>query len=50
MEALGVRSFSSYSFFTSALFGVSDQHHASATLYPQGKDPQYLLDRRLGEH
>jgi hypothetical protein len=28
--------------------GVSSQRHALAALYPQGKDPQYPLDRRLG--
>jgi hypothetical protein len=28
--------------------GVSGQHHALAALYPQGKNPQYRLDRRLG--
>jgi hypothetical protein len=36
------------SFLTSALDGVSGQCHASAALYPQGKDPRYPLDRRLG--
>jgi hypothetical protein len=42
------RKYSSYSFTTSALDGVSGQHHAPAALYPQGKDPRYPLDRRLG--
>jgi hypothetical protein len=28
--------------------GVSGQHHASAALYPRGKDPRYPLYRRLG--
>jgi hypothetical protein len=28
---------------------VSGQIHAPAPLYPQGKSPWYLLDRRLGE-
>jgi hypothetical protein len=28
---------------------VSGQRHASAMLYPRGKDPRYPLDRRLGE-
>jgi hypothetical protein len=28
--------------------GVSGQRHAPAELYPKGKDPRYLLDRRLG--
>jgi hypothetical protein len=27
---------------------VSGQCYAPAALYPQGKDPQYPLDRRLG--
>jgi hypothetical protein len=35
-------------FSTSALSGGSGQRHASAALYPQGKDPQYPLYRRLG--
>jgi hypothetical protein len=43
----GMRRYSSYS-FTSALDGVSGQHHAPATFYPQGKAPWYPLDRRLG--
>jgi hypothetical protein len=46
MEALGVRS--SYSFLTSALDGVSGQHHAPAALYPRVEDPQYPLYRSLG--
>jgi hypothetical protein len=29
--------------------GVSGQRHAPATLYRQGKDPRYPLDRRLEE-
>jgi hypothetical protein len=28
--------------------GVSGQRHASAALYPRGKNPRYPLDRRLG--
>jgi hypothetical protein len=49
MEAHGEeRMYSSYSFTTSALDGVSGQHHALAALYPWGKDPQYPLYRRLG--
>jgi hypothetical protein len=28
--------------------GVSGQRHASAALYPRGKDPRYPLDRGLG--
>jgi hypothetical protein len=27
---------------------VSDQFHDPAALYPRGKSPWYLLDRRLG--
>jgi hypothetical protein len=40
--------YSSYSFLTSPLDGVSGQHHTLASLYPQGKDPLVPLDRRLG--
>jgi hypothetical protein len=40
--------YSSYSFTTSVLDGVSVQRHAEAALYPQGKDPRYPLYRRLG--
>jgi hypothetical protein len=43
MQAAGQRIHSSYSFLTSALDGVSDQHHAPTTLYPRGKDPRYYL-------
>jgi hypothetical protein len=43
----GERMYSSYSFTTSALDGVSGQRHAPAAFYPRGKDPRYLLDRRL---
>jgi hypothetical protein len=46
--AWGERRCSSYSFTTSALYGVSGQHHAPAALCPRGKDPLYPLDRRLG--
>jgi hypothetical protein len=28
--------------------GVSVQRHATAALYPQVKNPRYLLDKRLG--
>jgi hypothetical protein len=45
---LGERRYSSYSFSTSALDGVSGQRHAPAALYPQRKDPRYPLYRRLG--
>jgi hypothetical protein len=44
----GEMKYSSYSFLTLALDGVSGQHHALAVLYPREKDPQYPLDRRLG--
>jgi hypothetical protein len=37
MEAKGERSYSSYSFSTSALGGVSGQRHAPAALYPPGE-------------
>jgi hypothetical protein len=46
--AKGERSYCCYSFLASALDGVSGQRHAPAMLYPQGKDPRYPLDRRLG--
>jgi hypothetical protein len=39
MEAQGERKYSSYSFTTSALDGVSGQRRAPATLYPRGKSP-----------
>jgi hypothetical protein len=45
---LGERRYSSYSFLNFVLDGVSGQRNASVTLYPQGKDPRYSLDRRLG--
>jgi hypothetical protein len=41
MEAQGERIYSSYSFKTSKLDGVSGQRHALAALYPRGKDSQY---------
>jgi hypothetical protein len=37
--AWGERRYSSYSFSTSALDGVSGQRHAPAALYLRGKDP-----------
>jgi hypothetical protein len=47
-DAKGDRKYTSYSFFISALpDGVSGQRHASAVLYPRGKDPRYPLDGRL---
>jgi hypothetical protein len=43
----GERMYSSYSFTTSALMGVSGQRHTPAALHPQEKDPRYPLDRGL---
>jgi hypothetical protein len=40
--------YSSYSFLTSSLDGVSVELHASAALYPRRKDLRYPLYRRLG--
>jgi hypothetical protein len=49
MEAHGgERRYSSYSYLTLAIDGVSGQHHAPAALYPRGKRPWYPSDRRLG--
>jgi hypothetical protein len=45
---LGERRYSSYSFLTSTLNGVSGEHHATAVLYPRVKDSRYPLYRRLG--
>jgi hypothetical protein len=39
MEEQGERRYSSYSFTTPALDGVSGQRHAPAALYPRRKDP-----------
>jgi hypothetical protein len=36
------RMYSSYSFLTSALEGVSGQSHSPAALYPRRKDHRYL--------
>jgi hypothetical protein len=47
MQEPGWEEYSSYSFLTWAVEGVSGQRHAQATLYP-GKDLQYPLDRSLG--
>jgi hypothetical protein len=44
----GDRRYSSYSFTTSALDGVSGQRHAPAELYTREKNSRYPLDRRLG--
>jgi hypothetical protein len=38
--AWGESKYSSYSFLTSELDGVSGQRHAPAALYPRGKDPR----------
>jgi hypothetical protein len=48
LRRLGKRMYSSYSFTTSAIDGVSGQGHAPAALYPWRKDPRYPLDRKLG--
>jgi hypothetical protein len=45
--AWGERRYSSCLFLTSTLDCVSDQRHASAALYPRGKDPWYPFYRRL---
>jgi hypothetical protein len=45
--AKGERKYSSYSLLTLELGGVSSQRHAPVALYLRGKDPRYLLDRRL---
>jgi hypothetical protein len=42
------RRYSSYSFLTSALDGVSGQRHAPAALFPGERTPRYPLYRRLG--
>jgi hypothetical protein len=47
-RALGGRRYSSCSFFTLALDGVSGQRYTPSSLYSQGKDPRYPLYRRLG--
>jgi hypothetical protein len=44
----GERRYSSYSFLTLTLDGVSGQLQALDELLPLGKDPWYPLDRRLG--
>jgi hypothetical protein len=48
MKAQGEKRYSSYSFTTSAVDGVSGQCHAPTELYPRGKNPRYPLYRRLG--
>jgi hypothetical protein len=42
------RRYSSYTFLTSALDGVTGRRHAPAMFSPQGKEPRFLLVRRLG--
>jgi hypothetical protein len=44
----GERAYSSYSFLTMVLDGVSGQPHAPRVLSHWGKDPRYPLNRRLG--
>jgi hypothetical protein len=44
---LGGEEYSSNSFSTSALDGVSGQRHALAALYPRRKDSRYPLYRSL---
>jgi hypothetical protein len=41
------RSYTSYSFLTSALNAESGQRYAPAALYSQEKDPRYKLRRNL---
>jgi hypothetical protein len=48
MAAQRERSYRSYSFTTSTLYGVSGQCHAPAALYSRRKDPRHPLYRRLG--
>jgi hypothetical protein len=43
----GGEEYSSYSFLTSAVDGVSGRCHSPAALYPCEKDPPYPLDSRL---
>jgi hypothetical protein len=45
---LGGEEYSSYSFSTSALDGVSGQRHAPAALYPRGKDPPVPIVQEAG--
>jgi hypothetical protein len=47
MRAPRRRGYSTYSFLTSALDGVSGQRYAPAVLYPRGKEPRYPLVRML---
>jgi hypothetical protein len=45
---LGERKYSSYSFSTAALDGVSGQHHDPAAFYPRGKDPPAPIVQESG--
>jgi hypothetical protein len=47
-QALGGRKYSSYSFSTSALDGVSGQRHAPTALYPRGKEPPVPIVQEAG--
>jgi hypothetical protein len=44
----GEEVYSSYSFTTSAVDGVSGQHHAPAALYPPGKGPPVPIGQEAG--
>jgi hypothetical protein len=48
MGIQGERRHSSYSFKTTALYGVSGQRHASAVALPLGKDHRHSLYKRQG--
>jgi hypothetical protein len=48
MEGLGGRRYSSYSFMTSAINGVSGQRHAPAALLPPGKGPPVAIVQEAG--
>jgi hypothetical protein len=45
---MGERRYSSYSYLSSALDGVSGQHHAPAALYPQGKGSPVPIVQEAG--
>jgi hypothetical protein len=46
---MGKRKYSSYSFMTSLLNGGEWSASRTGHAIAQGKDPRYLLDRKLGE-
>jgi hypothetical protein len=48
MEGEGERMYSSYSFMTSALDGVSGQRQARVALYPRGNDPPVFIGHEVG--